>query len=160
MPAIDLRFSWVFPFCISSKMRWIYLWRSNMFESNCRFELTVSLVLVCRQPGIWGERRFWVVGYQSKAVAEWLLSARMLHLSDCGQFGAHIPLQLNYIPVNLTSNRLLWEFWLSFFYSQGSLAIKHSLTIKKPAAYRIPQRFEGIFTWPVYVCLAFHPMSG
>jgi hypothetical protein len=59
----------------------------------------------------------------------------MHHLSDWGQFGTHIPLQLNYKPMNLTSNRLLWEFWLSFFYSQGSLRYKTFLDYKK--AYRL-----------------------
>ena len=57
------------------------------------------------------------------------------YFRDCGQFGAHIPLQLNYKPVNLTSKRLLWEFWLSFFYSQGSLRYKAFLDYKK--AYRL-----------------------
>ena len=62
---------------------------------------------------------------------------------DWGQCGAHIPLQLNYKPVNLTSNRLLWEFWLSFFYSQGSLRYKAFLDYKKAYRLQNPTAIRG-----------------
>ena len=93
-----------------------------------------------------------VVGCQSMAVAEWLLFARMHHLSDWGQFGTHIYLRLNYKPVNLTSNRLLWEFWLSFFYSQGSLRYKAFLDYKKSLCLT-NSTATARASWPTRFCL-------
>jgi len=45
--------------------------------------------------------------------------------------------------VNLTSNRLLWEFWLSFFYSQGSLRYKAFLDYKKAYRLQNPTAIRG-----------------
>ena len=97
-----------------------------------------------------------VVGYQAMVADEWaafysyasfvLDPPVSQYFPDCGQFGAHITLQLNYKPVNLTSIACCGNSGYRFFIVKGRFAIKHSLTIKKPTAYRIPQRFEGIFT--------------